>query len=144
MNMKVLLAALAAGVASFLLGWLVHGVLLRSYMEAGMTPAAFALHKQMENFNWIGMIIANLAGGTLIAWALSRMGVNTAMGGLVPGAIIGFLIAVMYDMFFYSMMNMYSSKMVVVVDVLANTVSCGMLGAVAGLVLGMGPKTAKA
>ena len=144
MNTKVLLAALAAGVASFLLGWLIYGVLLHSFMESHMTAGALALNKKMENFNWLGMVIANLAWGLLLAWSLSRMGVTTAMGGLVPGATIGVLVAITYDMFFYSMMNMYTDNMVVIVDFLANALTGAVVGAVAGIVLGMGAKRAAA
>ncbi|MEO8068756.1 MAG: DUF1761 family protein [Flavobacteriales bacterium] len=144
MNTKVLLAALAVGVASFFLGWLVYGILLDPYMKANTTVEGLAIMKNMENMNMMGMAIANLAGGLLVAWLLSRMGITTAMGGLFPGAVIGCLMTVMYDMFFYSMMNMYSSKMVVIVDVLASTVFYAVLGAVAGWVLGMGRKATTA
>jgi len=36
MNIRVLVAGLAAGVAGFLLGWLLFGVLLMDYFEANM------------------------------------------------------------------------------------------------------------
>jgi pentatricopeptide repeat protein len=145
MNTKVLIAALAAGVASFLLGWVVYGMLLEGYMKAHTTEAAHGVWKQMENMNWLGMIISNLAWGVFLAWSLSRMGVNDMSGGFVAGAIIGGLVAINIDLFFYSMMNWYTDKMVVIVDVLVSTVFHGILGAVTGIVLGMGNKaTAKA
>lgn len=36
MNMKLVLAALAASVAAFLLGWGIYGIALHSYSEAAM------------------------------------------------------------------------------------------------------------
>ncbi|MFZ1687846.1 MAG: hypothetical protein WAU70_10515 [Flavobacteriales bacterium] len=142
MNTKVLLAALAAGVAFFLLGWLVYGVLLDSYFQANTTAEAQGVMKKMENMNMMGMIISNLAAGALVAWSLSRMGVTNAMGGLFPAAVIGCLIAINFDMFMYSMTNWYSSKMIVIVDVLITTVFYGVVGGIAGWVLGMGRKAA--
>jgi hypothetical protein len=144
MNTRVLLAALAAGVASFLLGWLVYGMLLDAYMDAHTTAAAHAVWKQMENMNMIGMVISNLAWGLLLAWVLSRMNVNNAMGGFMTGATIGLLVAINMDLFFYSMMNWYTDKMIVIVDVLVSAVFHGILGAIAAIVLGMGNKTAAA
>lgn len=140
MNTKVLLAALAAGVASFFLGWLIYGMLLDPYFQANTTVEAKGIMKNMENMNMIAMVIANLAVGTLVAWSLSRMGVTNAMGGLFPGAVIGCLIAINFDMFMYAMTNWYSSKMVVIVDVLVSTIFYAFIGAIAGWMLGMGRK----
>lgn len=139
----MLLAGLAAGVFSFLFGWVVWDMLgMMDYFGKNTTVAYNALWKAPENMNMIGMIISNLAAGGLIGWMLSRMGVNSWMGGFMAAAVFGGLITLSYDMFFYSMMNMYTNKMIVIIDVLVGAVSTGLAGAVAGAVLGMGAKKA--
>ena len=143
-NTKILVASLATAVASFLLGWLISGMLLDPYFKANTTAEGLAIWKQMENMNMIGMFISSLAGAVLVSWSLSRMGVTTAMAGLFPGAMIGCLMTISFDMFIYSMMNMYATKMIVIVDVLASTIIYAILGGIAGWVLGMGRKTAAA
>lgn len=143
MNTKMLLAALAAGVFSFLLGWVVWDMMgLMDYYSGNMTAEYNALFKKPENMNMLGMVISNLAMGLLVAWALWKMGVTTWMGGFMAAAILGGLITLSYDMFFYSMMNAYNNKMIVIIDVVISAVTTGLAGAVAGFVLGMGKKAA--
>ena len=142
MDKKLLFAALAAGVFSFLLGWVLWGMLdLMGYYQDNMNAAWNALWKKEENMNMIGMIISNLAYGALVAWVVWRGGGATLMSGLMAGAILGGLMSVSMDMFYYSMVNMYSNKMIVCVDVLVNAATTGLTGAVAGQVLGMGAKS---
>jgi len=137
MNTKVLLAALAAALVSFLLGWVIWDMCgMMNYYSHNMTPGYNALMKQKEHMKMMGMIISNLAWGLLIAWSLWKMGVASAMDGLLPGLIIGVLVAITMDMFFYSMMNMYANKRIVMIDVAMSGVTNAILGAVAGFVLG--------
>ncbi|MBK6542534.1 MAG: hypothetical protein IPG10_14870 [Flavobacteriales bacterium] len=141
MNTKVILASLAAGVASFLLGWVVFGMLLMGYYESNMNPIE-GMWREEADMNMVAMLLANLGWGTIVGWSLWRMGVNTAMGGAVPGAILGGLITFSMDMYFLAMSNMYANTTIIVVDVLVNVCMSAVLGAVAGLVLGMGKKAA--
>ncbi len=141
----MLLAGLAAGVFSFLLGWVLWDMLgLMNYFAKNTTDGYNALWKMPENMNMIGMIISNLAMGGLVGWMLWRMGVTTWMGGFMAAAIFGGLVTIGYDMFFYSMMNVYTNKMIVVIDVLVGAITTGLAGAVAGFVLGTGNTAAKA
>ena len=138
MNSKTLLAALAAGVTAFLMGWLIYGMALMGYMNDHTTKAALAIMRAEPDFLYL--ILGNLMAGLWMAWALGRMGVNTAMGGFMAGAILAGLIALNYDLMFYALMNMYKGRMALVADVAASAVIGGVVGAVAGIVLGMGKK----
>lgn len=139
MNTKVLLASLAAGVASFLLGWIIYGMLLMGWMDANCNSfEGFA--KAEEEMGLLWMFLGNLALGTLIAWALSRMGIASAGAGAVPGTIICTLMALNFDLMMYGMTNWYMNFTVIIVDVVAYAVIGGLMGAVAGFVLGTGKK----
>jgi hypothetical protein len=52
---------------------------------------------------------------------------------------IYFLIVLAFDMFAYGGMNLFSPTLLIV-DILANTVLGGLVGGVAGLILGLGKK----
>jgi hypothetical protein len=135
----MLLASLAAGVFSFLLGWVLWGMMgLMDYFQQNMTDGYNALWKMEENMNMLGMIISNLAFGLLVGWVVWKTGGTTFMAGLMTGAIIGGLVTTSMDMFFYSMMNMYLNKMIVIIDILVSAVTTALAGGLAGVVLGMG------
>lgn len=135
----MLLASLAAAVASFLLGWLIYGMLLADVMAGGTNQACM---RAMEDMNMMAMVIANLIWGLLFGWTLWKMGVNTAMGGVMPGAILAALIAAGMDMFLLAMSLWFTNSTVIIVDVVASAVQGAIVGAVVGWMLGMGKKAA--
>ncbi|MEO8588564.1 MAG: hypothetical protein ABI432_04285 [Flavobacteriales bacterium] len=139
MNTKTLLAALAAGVASFLMGWLVYGMALKGYMADHTTAKAMLTMKPEPNL--VYLFAGSLVSGLWMAWALSRMSVATAMGGFMAGLILSGLIGLGYDLMFYGLMDMYKGRMALAVDVVASAVIGGVVGAVAGGMLGMGSKS---
>jgi hypothetical protein len=63
------------------------------------------------------------------------------MSGLYQGFIIYFLIILSFDIFMYSSMNLFTVSLVIV-DVIANSFLGGIVGGVAGLILGSGKKAA--
>lgn len=140
MNTKTLLAALASGVAAFLLGWVIYGIMLKGYMDAHTSQAALGLMKTEPGLGYL--LAGDLVYGLAIAWALGRMGATSAMTGFVAGLILMGLIGLGYDLMFFGLMNMYNGHMAMVVDVLASAVIGGIAGAVAGAVLGTGNKPA--
>lgn len=138
MNMKVILAGLATGVASFLLGWVVFGIVMESYYASVM------LHHEglmKDPPNMLALVLGNLIWGGTVAWALWKMNVSSAMGGFLPGAIIGGAFAACFDLFMLAFMMLIKDTTFVIVDVLVNAVVGGILGVVAGMVLGMGQKS---
>ncbi|MCB9171167.1 MAG: hypothetical protein H6597_01020 [Flavobacteriales bacterium] len=137
MNTRMLLACLAAGVASFLIGWLVWGMLLADTYAAGMNHFE-GYDRPQDQMNMLAMVLGNLGWGAITGYALWRMGVKSAMAGMVPGAIIAALTAFSMDMMFLGMTHMFASHTIIIIDVVVNLVVGGILGAVAGWVLGMG------
>ncbi|MFN0014294.1 MAG: hypothetical protein ACKVU2_07065 [Saprospiraceae bacterium] len=133
MNNRVLLAALAGGVTSFLLGWLIWGILLADKMRE--TAARFpGLMKETEDL--VLIFVSCLIGGLLMALLFSRWaGITTFMGGLMAGAWISGLIAASFDVMFMATMNMMDWNGAIV-DILANVVSGAVVGGVVGWVLG--------
>ena len=139
----MLLAGLAAGIVAFLLGWLLFGILLMGYFESN-TLSYEGLMKSEEEFNYLGMLLANILTGILIAWLLWRMGVTSIGKGLSDGFTIGLLIYGSMALYYYSMMNWYTGIMPMVVEILANSLWTAVIGGVAAAVLGAGRKASVA
>lgn len=135
---KLLMGGIAGAVTTFLLGWLIFGMLLMDFMNSH--PGVSGVINKAEP-DFLYLIIGNLAMGILFAYILIKSNVNTLAGGLVCGGIVGLLMAVGYDSMMYATTTVLS-KTAMAADVAATTVMFAISGAVIGMVLGMGKKTA--
>lgn len=131
---KILLGGLAGGVALFLLGWVIYGMLLMDYTTANYNQCA---SRPMQEMIWWAMILSNLALGFLLATIFSWSNTTGLMAGAKAAGIIGLLLGVSMDLGFYSMTTMYSSLTVIFVDVIAYIVYLAIAGAVIAWVMGM-------
>lgn len=133
MNNRVLLAALAGGVAFFLMGWLVWGILLMDMMRE-MCPGMAGIEKNPPDM--VPLFLGNLMAGLFTALLFSRWaGITTFMGGLIAGAWVFGLIALSFDFTFMGTTTAMTWGGVAV-DVVANTVVGAIVGGVVGWVLG--------
>ena len=136
MKSKTLIGGLIAGVLSFFLGWLVFGILLKDYYSANTLK--YAGLERLEPIMW-ALIIANLAWGLLLAYILDLAGANSMAKGFTCGLIIFFLMALGIDMFFIAFMRLMRLRLAVV-DIGANALFGGIIGAVVGWWYGRGNK----
>ena len=81
------------------------------------------------------LAIGNLLSGFLLAYIFMKANVNTLVGGLITGAVVGLLMAAAYDCTNYGLTNLLSKKMMMA-DVLASAVWSGITGAITGAVMG--------
>jgi hypothetical protein len=141
MNSKVLLATLAGGIAAFLFGWLVFGLLLADFYAANLT----VYEGLMKNPPDLLMIfISNLVLAFLLAYIFNRWaGIKSAGEGAQAGFIIVGLIALGIDVFQFATMNLVS-PMLIAVDTIGNAVYGAFIGSIVGLVLGTGKKVVSA
>ena len=128
MNTKTLIGALIAGVVSFLLGWLIFGILLMDYYAANKVQYPGLLKDPMEIWP---IAIADLAWGLLVSWIFSMANIRTVAKGITVGFLIGFLMVLGFDLLVYAELNLYSTRLLGL-DVIMN----GIMGAVSGAVLG--------
>ncbi|HOI48880.1 MAG TPA: hypothetical protein PK167_06220 [Prolixibacteraceae bacterium] len=132
MNKKMLLAALAAGVTAFFVGWLIFGIALMDFYEANTTHYD-GLFKEEMNL-WL-ILISNLLWGLLIAWIYGNFaGKKSMAGGALTGFLLGLLIMTSFDLYFLGGWNLFTPTLIVV-DIIANAVWLACAGAVAGLIL---------
>lgn len=136
MNTKIIIAGVLTGIVSFLLGWVVWGMLLMDYYEANMVTYEGMMK---DPGNMVTMAISQIASGIMIAYIIGNFsGKITWMRGATIGLIIGLLFAISIDMYFYSFMNWFSNTTIIIVDVVINGLFTALLGAFAGWYLGRG------
>ncbi len=134
---KILLGGIAGGLAFFLLGWVVYGMLLMDYTTANNNQCSM---RPMQEMIWWAMIISNLAFGFLLSVVFSWSNTTSVMAGVKVAVIIGLLISISMDLSSYAMTSMFSNFTAVFVDIIAFTVMSAITGAVVALVMGMGKK----
>jgi hypothetical protein len=138
---KILVGGIIGGIVSFLLGWLVWGMLLADFMTQHQTEAGKAVMRGEENMIWWAMIVANLFYGWLVSYVVGKAGSNSIGSGATTGAVTGLLFAVSIDCILYGTTDI-SDTTWLIVDVVANTVVTAIIGAVIGWYMGMGKKAA--
>jgi len=137
MDTKVLLAALAGAVTSFLTGWIIWGMALKSFMESNTSEACVGCSRGEEMVLW-ALFIGCFAWSLLLALLFSRWaGISTFKSGAMAGIWVGFLIALGMDFFMYAGSHMFTMN-AVIVDIIANAIQGALVGGVVGLVLGYG------
>lgn len=128
---KILIAGIAGGIAFFILGWLIYGMVLSSYMQSQSNPA---IMRPMAEMKWWALIISNLVWGFLLAFIYDWSNVRTLSSGAGKGAILGLTLAIAMDLGFYSMYTMFSGLTPVIIDIVASVVMFTITGAVIGWV----------
>ena len=136
MKIRVLAAAVAGALVIFVLGYLIYGLLLVSYLKDNMNQYAGLNKEPMPDF--VPLFLSNLVVAFLLAFIFEYWAkVRTFVGGLKSAAIIMFLIALSKDLSFLGYMNLFKGFTPVVVDVLGETVRVAIAGGVIGKVLGL-------
>ena len=140
---RVLAATVAGGIAFFILGFIIYGLILDPMV---MKPNMITYPGLMnETPVWAPLVLANFVSAFLLAYIFDKWAtISTFVGGLQGGAIVWFLISLSYQLMFISFMNMSKNYTPAIADVLGALVMGGIGGGVIGQVLGMMNKTAKA
>ncbi|MBK8489521.1 MAG: hypothetical protein IPL49_01130 [Saprospirales bacterium] len=131
---KLLMAGVAGGVTYFILGFLLYGLLLMDFFTKNATNDV----SRGDGMVWWSLILGNLFVGFLLAYIFGQWAsIKNFMGGLMGGAIVGFLFSGAIDFSMYGtsdLMNMTAT----ISDILVGTIMFALTGGVVGLVLGMG------
>lgn len=135
MNSKTIIAGILGGICSFLMGWLLYGVLFKDIM-AGMEGSATGVMRADDEMVFWALILGNLIMGILIAYIFSQWAsINTLMGGLIGGATFGGLFATGYNFIFYGTTNVITLSGLFM-DIVINIILWGVSSAIIGWWLG--------
>ena len=134
MNLKVLGAAVAGGIANWLLGALFYLLLLGSYFGANHGDGVM---KDPVEMHYI--ILGCLFYGLLLAVIFDRWaGIKTLVTGAKAGAIIGLIAALAFNFWKLGDCYFFTSLVPALVDTVVQTIMAAGTGAVVGWVLGRG------
>ncbi len=136
---KIILGGITGGVASFLLGWLVYGVLLLDFWNANFNNCA---SRPMDEMVWWALILSNFTSGFLLALIFSWSNTKGWLAGAQIAGIVALFMIISYDLGFYAMSTMFNSLNTMIIDIVVGTVFTAIIGAIIGLVMGMGKKEA--
>lgn len=138
---KFLVGGIIGGVVNFLLGWLVWGTLLMSFMKEHTSAIGKTVMRADDQMIWWALIAANLLVGFLLSYILNKSGVMSAGAGASTGAVIGLLMSAATNCFNYAFMDM-ADMTGMGVDIAASTIVSAIVGGIIGAYLGMGKKAA--
>src|SRR5687767_9897434 len=138
MLIRVLAAGGAGAVALFLGGFVIFGLLLRSYFDETMTATARSVMRAEPDF--VALIIAQIVLGLLLAFIFAYWAsISTFVGGLRGGAIVmgGIGLAMGLErLAFFQDLHTGSPYIPLLVHVIAAAVLGAIGGGVIGQVLG--------
>ena len=130
---KFLTGTVVGGIAFFILGYLIYGLLLEDFFIANIGSAS-GVQRSMEEIVWWALILANFSLAGLLSYIFIKWAhVSTFKGGLRAGAAIGLLLNISIDLMMYStshMMNLTAAVVDIVVWTIAVAIAGGIIGAV--------------
>lgn len=135
MNMKILRGTLFGGIAYFVLGWLVYGILLMDFYSANTNQC---LNNPVGEMTWWAIIVSNLTSALLLTLILNWSGAKSILDGLKTGAIFGLLFSTAIGLSYWSMTTMYNNFGILVVDIVMSSIVSGVLGMIIVLLWGKG------
>ena len=139
MNTKIIVGAIVGAIASFLLGWVVYGMLLMDFFKANAT----VYEGLMKDPPVLWAIFASgLCITTLLAWLFSKLGITTFMKGATTAFVIAFLLTLWYYLLAHAFMNLYNTTLMMT-DILVGSVFNAVIGGIIAMVMGkVGNKSA--
>jgi uncharacterized membrane protein YqhA len=136
---KLLVGTLIGGVAFFLLGWVLYGMVFGKTL-AELMPNMAAIQRPNMEYDMVAMVVANLALGFFLAYIFEKWAsIRSFMGGLVAGATLFFVIAFAYDSIWHATTTV-GSWGGTVLDAVISAVQGGLAGGVIGWWLGYNRK----
>jgi hypothetical protein len=132
MNKRSVLAAIGGAATLFLLGGLIFGLLLKSYMEKIMQSMGDCGNPNPSMLNIFG---ANLVLAILLTLILNQREVKTFGAGIKNAAWIGTLIMLWFDQWMFASFQFMTMNLFLF-DFVSNTILITLGGGVIGWILG--------
>lgn len=137
------IAAAAVGTATyFVVGWFVFEVLLGPFMSS-RTKSIDGFLKSPEESSTFMLLVSCASYALLLAILMSKNYTNIMIfqDGVYLGAIVGILVAVMTNSYWYATSHFFIDLTPVLADTAAAGVTVGLMGGVIALALGYLGKT---
>lgn len=130
---KLFLTTLIGTIAYYLFGWFVFDFILGNYTNLNTTQLV-GFKKNEEQFSMALLIVSCAAYAGLLSFILVYLlNIKQLIKAFMIGTIVGILVAIMTDSYWFATSNFYSNYTVVLLDIIAAGVSVGVLGYVIAL-----------
>jgi len=129
---KFLAGGLVGGIAFFLLGWLVFGMLLMDFMKSHSDSSSGAFRAEGDMV-WWSMAVGNLAYGFLLSYVICKAVAHSVGGVFKTWAITPMLVSISFNCIMYAQVTLWDTTGMVV-DIAAMTILGGIGGAIIGWV----------
>jgi hypothetical protein len=127
-SQRFLLAGVVGGIVFFLLGYLLHGLALKSFFDQN------GMAVDMDKIIWWAMAAGNLAGGFTIAYILGKANVTSVGSGAAIGLVAGLFIHLGFDFIMYGLGKGMNTLQAVAADVAVGAVISAVAGACIGMI----------
>lgn len=129
MNIKKgIIISLLGSIIYLAFGWLVFDLLLGEYTNTHTTNIE-GFKKSEEEFSILFLCISCLAYSILITYILVFLTkTQNLFQGFLRASVIGVLVAIMTDTYWYGSSHFYNDMLVMLVDILAAAITVGVLG----------------
>ena len=125
---KLFITTLVGTLTYFVFGWFIFDFLLGNYTELNTTQLS-GFKKTGEQYSLVFLIVSCCAYAALISFVLVYLlNIKNLSKAYWVASVIGVLVAIMADTFWYATSNFYSNFTVVVFDILAAAITVGFMG----------------
>jgi uncharacterized membrane protein len=130
MTKRFMLAALAGMLTIAVMGGVLYGVVFASFFRANIIN--LRIMKTPPAFGWIAL--SHVPFGILLALVVRWRGELSARGGAIAGAVLGFLMAMSYNLAQFGTIEHWTLQLTLV-EPFITTVMVASAGAVVGAIL---------
>jgi hypothetical protein len=133
---KLIIGTLTGTIIYFIVGWIVFEFLLGSYTNANTTQIVG--FKKDEQESSLPMLILSCTAYAMLLTSLMLYWINTSLNfkdGIKLGASVGLLVAIMTDTYWYGTSNFYNNATPMILDIMAASITVGIMGGAISLVL---------
>jgi uncharacterized membrane protein len=128
-----MLAALAGMLTIAVMGGVLYGVVFASFFRTNVIN--LGIMKTPPAFGWIAL--SHVPFGVLLALVVQWRGELSAGGGFISGAVLGFLMAMSYNLAQFGTIEHWTLQLTLL-EPFITTAMVGSAGAVVGAILGRG------
>lgn len=133
---KLITGTLAGTIIYLVIGWIVFEYILGSYTSENTTQIVG--FKKNEQDSSILLLIVSCTAYAMLVTSLMLYWIKKSLNfkeGIKLGAILGTLVAIMTNSYWYGTSHFYNNATVMILDIIAATISVGIMGGAIAFVL---------
>lgn len=140
---RIVAAAVAGGIAFFILGFVIYGLLLDPMVMRPNMNVFPGLMKEAPDF--VPLVISNFVTALFVAYIFENLaGIRSFAAGAKAGGVIFFLMSLSFQLMFIAFWNLHKNYLPLVMDIIGSTVLGAVCGGIVAAVLGAMNKNAAA